>query len=428
MEERQSIVDTKSSYIKQIFRWIRDCIKDHLIKINTEVTGLDKMFDYTEYLTSKFIKSHTEFKADEWTVIASAFAELGLRSCVQGELDSIDWNEYSRGSISHGLMLSWKQDIIEYLDSVGLYLPCTEQVSSPLVKSKCVVKSHPSKRKQLQEQVERDNLFLNYLDVVKAVDKITGDSYIPVVGLGSGVQGNVNMVCVDDCNKCVAVKIQIYTSICETEAKMQSEFANLGIGIPIMGWEKIKTGQPIDYFIMVMPVFDHTFADVLTKKLNPAYLDKYVKRIDYILGVMKDHGLVHGDMHFWNLGVYRGELYLLDFGRSGHLKGGNMFIEYTQIVRSVFIHDKINLDNRIYLLKKYVPMFRSEFVNAISKGNDPDLPSIDIIDLTLDSMTIVSAYLDTKNLKELGLYKGMQEYTHKKDIRVDLLMKKLEQE
>lgn len=267
------------------------------------------------------------------------------------------------------------------------------QASSEVVKSICM---KVNKQTSIQENIKSMSKHFNikYRELEKILFKMTGKQYRPVSTLGKGVFGRTYLTCVDDCGDCIAVKIQAYAPNVDTEAKISKIFADHDLALPNIG-SSYMVNENGDYLsVIVMPVLDDILGTYLVQKRSQEEVQKIGNTLLKMLFVMCRYGLVHGDLHYNNIGIYKGKLKLIDFGRS--VQGPcNKAIELTQLLRTLDIIG-IHPDNARIL----TGMFMGAFVEEYSKIKDSQKPRFDKNNPDFDP---VITYLTEEHLNKYNI-------------------------
>jgi tRNA A-37 threonylcarbamoyl transferase component Bud32 len=168
--------------------------------------------------------------------------------------------------------------------------------------------------------------------------------------------------------------------------------------------------------IVVMDKYrDATTKSMLNgRDVSPNVLDHVYKNIVHILGVMCRHNLVHGDLHWDNIGVefdeklkssFRYRFNLLDFGQSAYGTKCDRRLELLQLLRTLrkFDFTKSTVD---YLEKKLYGLYKS-----ISKHDRVDMTPKGPYGYEKVQYKLWNEYMDTihekqklKYAKKLKLY------------------------
>lgn len=269
------------------------------------------------------------------------------------------------------------------------------QVSSEVVKSICM---KVNKQSNVVENIKNisKHFKVKYQELEKILYKMTGKQYRPVSVLGKGVFGRTYLTCVDDCGDCIAVKIQVYAPNVDTEAKINNVFSQHDLALPNLGSSYMVNEDGEYLSVITMPVLDDILGAYLTQKRPQGEVQKIGNDLLKMLFVMCRYGLVHGDMHYNNIGIYKGKLKLIDFGRS--VQGPcNKAIELTQLLRTLDIIG-IHPDNTRILTGMLMGAFAEEY----SKIKDSYKPPFDKNNPDFEPIItyLTEEHLDKYNIQE----------------------------
>lgn len=246
-----------------------------------------------------------------------------------------------------------------YLTNTEIKTKCNT-LSADLVKSVSAAEATMQNRNRI-----------TYSDIEQQISKITGEKYVPLSVLGAGVAGTTFLVCTNNCGYCIALKVQDFTPQIGEEIKMGDRFAKAGVTLPILGDFTYTRGDGQKLSVIVMPVMDFTLTSWLKTRRSPEDLEKLLIEISSIIKNLCANNLVHGDMHFSNMGVYKGKLILIDFGRSA-AGPCNIALELLNLLRFTEIDGVIEQHNADYLRHRILKVFKKEYAK-IQDYNKPPL-------------------------------------------------------
>jgi tRNA A-37 threonylcarbamoyl transferase component Bud32 len=153
--------------------------------------------------------------------------------------------------------------------------------------------------------------------------------------LGSGKYGDVLALCTEKNGVCRALKIIAMEHNTENaikkEVAMQRKAANLGFAPAVYAVCKRDNN-----LFVLMDKVDTTLDKRFQKKLSVVQVKKYFSMIqDIIENKLAKNHLVHGDLHYDNIGVVDSRLVLLDFGFTRQCKKiCNKEIDRLQLLRT----------------------------------------------------------------------------------------------
>jgi serine/threonine protein kinase len=170
---------------------------------------------------------------------------------------------------------------------------------------------------EVSSQTIVDELLKSYGEEFFTFLKSVNINMRPIRLLGSGVQGQVYLICHNDSNEdCKVVKIEYLTTKFEYEVNMQREFYKIGLAPKVIKAAMFISKSRGKFGAIIMDRVDATLDFILKILRDTSFLDRIV---DGLIGIIKKlctHGLIHGDMVFENIAYDEGKLSLIDFGRS----------------------------------------------------------------------------------------------------------------
>lgn len=219
-----------------------------------------------------------------------------------------------------------------------------------------------------------------------------GNDYDIIKLLGKGSYGRVYLTCANDIFDCRVVKIQYLDSTDKDdlfhEIAMQQKFAEIDLAPRIYNYKIVKgenrknnKGKK-EFGLIEMEKVDGVLDDILKVRQPKKILDSIVIWIADLIDTLCENNLVHGDMHFGNIGYsiilknnktdvsldnisdnFLFKLMLIDFGWScckhKEIKC-NPELELLQVIRTINI-GKMDQFNRDYLFDKFYTLYNTSF-------------------------------------------------------------------
>lgn len=244
-------------------------------------------------------------------------------------------------------------------------------------------------------------------NVIREVEKMSGERLIPVRKLGQGSYGLTVLFCKPDYGSCRAIKIQKVDARenpienIEKEVGMQNKFAAKKLALPVEKVRALRT-QKGDYVLIQMKLIDGTVGKELEKRMSEESLTHLYNDLKALINALCKNKLVHGDFHSENIGILPdGTLIPIDFGRSGF--GCNKAVDYLQLLRSTLFNG-VDPYNAQFLNPRFWLDYDHEYKKSL-RTKDP-LPEIPIRQKK-DPDFVTEKFLDVleKHMQKHG-YKG----------------------
>lgn len=235
-----------------------------------------------------------------------------------------------------------------------------------------------------------------------------GNDYDIIKLLGKGSYGRVYLTCANDIFDCRVIKIQYLDSIDKDdlfhEIAMQKKFAEIDLAPQIYNYKIVKSKNnkegKKEFGLIEMEKVDGVLDDILKVRQPKKILDSIVIWIADLIDTLCENNLVHGDMHFGNIGYsiilknnktdvsldnisdnFLFKLMLIDFGWSccKHKEiRCNPELELLQVIRTINI-GKMDQFNREYLFDKFYTLYNTSFT-PLYKRKMPIKNIIDKVD------------------------------------------------
>jgi tRNA A-37 threonylcarbamoyl transferase component Bud32 len=253
---------------------------------------------------------------------------------------SADYRKASREEVAKMDIDYQPEDIQDISDRLSFYY---YPRSSPVSKS-CIESTIESKKKLISDIRSIGIPIKNLAAFVENTQRLYfpfATAFGPVKYLGGGLFGKAYSVCNQQCELCVAIKIQIYRRGLESEVKMQNVFASLGLSIDMLDYKITRNDSGIEFMMTAMPVFETSLYEFLEKEsLDDSQAKALCKTLVDMLTKISSNHLIHGDAHFGNIEVLDRRVYFIDFGRSIDNRRtknphSDMFIDMVQMIRSM---------------------------------------------------------------------------------------------
>ena len=192
--------------------------------------------------------------------------------------------------------------------------------------------------------------------------------------IDTGRYGKILVGCGDELFDCRVFKIQkindnVLPEYIYREIQMQKKMSDIGLAPAIFDYDINK-----NYFLIEMEKIDGVIEDILLEKLDNDTLDLIIRQVSDIIDLLCKNGVVHGDMHWGNIGFrfivgkYDNLLLqsmLIDYGLSCCVDkniGCRPKLEYAQLIRTLAPeYIDMNNYNRLYLTKKLYDIWLNKF-------------------------------------------------------------------
>ena len=224
-----------------------------------------------------------------------------------------------------------------------------------------------SKQRELQRESKTkiENHFKKKMNTLYFYNKLN-EKYDLMKILGEGTYGFVLRVLdrKDNLQKVIKVQIidtslKIALSELRRELLMHKKFEKLGMAPRLFGSYIYSNENNSKYVSVIeMEEIDDNLDELLSKKRSDNQLDVILSQLYNILKVKKSQKIVHGDLHFGNIGFKKDKngkikLYLIDFGFACCLNSDITYDapEVVQIFKSLY---KIDPYNEKYLVKNII--------------------------------------------------------------------------
>jgi len=159
------------------------------------------------------------------------------------------------------------------------------------------------------------------------------------------------------------------------EAHVHKKFAAHGLAPKIMHDHHLRLHDNVELGIMIMDKYSQNTVESMFKRdLSKFDFDMIYEGVIRILNKLCAHGLIHGDLHWGNIGIEFNErapnkdwpftLSLLDFGQSTEAKC-NMRLELLQLLRTISMMQFKNKNMRVYLEHKLYNYYKSKFKDGL---------------------------------------------------------------
>lgn len=218
---------------------------------------------------------------------------------------------------------------------------------------------HQSLFEKFTEHMSRKDIYKKYGSQFEAY--LPSDYYI-VRKSGSGKSGTVYIACTSPLD-CFAVKLQYVKNVAvfEEEIAMQKIFHEHGLAPPIHGYA-IYNHEGNRVGVIKMGKIVTTLSFVLRNRLPESILSTLVDSALDFVEVMCNNNLIHGDMHWDNIGLNAGldekgevQVYpvLIDFGWSSEGQC-RPELELIQLLRTITLYrgkEKLDPYNVMYIRK-----------------------------------------------------------------------------
>ena len=225
-------------------------------------------------------------------------------------------------------------------------------------------------------------------DIFYIIKNNLPENYVIKDCLGQGAFGSVLLICdknkPSDCKALKVVKIKKRQQLTDflDEIKYGRLFFKYGLGPEIFDTLLLNRPNGKKLGIIVMEKIDMTLEKYLRDEKPRHILDRIVNWIQNFINEMCKHNLVHGDLHFDNIGLKLtkdGKMrpLLIDFGYSTKFTCQPM-IEYLQLIRTVDpSYSKMNINNYNYLHSRLLHLFTKDYIieKDIEKQYDKSLSS-----------------------------------------------------
>ena len=162
--------------------------------------------------------------------------------------------------------------------------------------------------------------------------------------IAKGAMGDVFIACDrNDCLKVVKIQKLDHMKFFSNELKMQKHFYKLGLAPKIIKAFTFLNNKT-EYSVVVMEKVDLTLGDLLKRNLDKEILDQIITMVYGIIDVLTKEKLIHGDLHWMNIGLvwdkHENHIMLkpllLDFGWSWNDETNVLpELEITQLLRTL---------------------------------------------------------------------------------------------
>ena len=236
---------------------------------------------------------------------------------------------------------------------------------SPLEKSKIKINPMNILKKSRKDCISSEIFYI--------IKNNLPDNYVIKDCLGQGAFGSVLLICdknkPSDCKALKVVKIKTREKLKDflDEIKYGRLFSNYGLGPEIFDTLLLNRPNGKKLGIIVMEKIDMTLEKFLRDEQRRDTLDRIINWIQHYVNQMCKYNLVHGDLHFDNIGLKLtkdGKMrpLLIDFGYSSRNKCEPM-LEYLQLLRTVDpSYSKMNINNYNYLHSRLLHIFTKDYV------------------------------------------------------------------
>jgi hypothetical protein len=173
---------------------------------------------------------------------------------------------------------------------------------------------------------------------------------------------------------CIVVKLQKYKNENEikNEENIHNEFSRVDLSPKLLRVCKFKKGnQKYAYFEMEPILF--TLDKLLDETLPDSKLDSILDWIEESIDTMCINNLVHGDLHWGNLGYRRNpvtkelEPTIIDFSWGLKSKCNPRF-EYIQLLRTLYTFKNFDSYNRAYIEDRLYNLYTSRYNKNLKRG------------------------------------------------------------